>query len=266
MSRVIVCSDVHQDIFFIQKVLKQENNASGADKIIFLGDYFDTKRNDVAGSKATSEYLMFLDREFGDKILWTAGNHCLPYYYDIHFLRKNKKVRENPFYCSGYSRTKAVKISKVLTDEFIAKQKLAHLVDNVLYSHAGATPDLFSTSLDENQKEVYDIEGFLNQCELVRKNFVNESGHPFFRVGYTRGGNSLKGGGLTWCDASEFWTSEGLPFQIFGHSPQYMIPNTLYGCLKLDFRQTRYAIVKDGSEIILKSTEGELERVFKLNE
>lgn len=264
MANVIVIGDSHQDTEFIKKVLKQENNASGADKILFLGDYFDTKKDNVAGAKETSEYLMSLDKEFGDKILWIAGNHCLPYYYDIHFLRQNKKVRVNPFYNGSYSRTKARKISKVLTDEFISKQKLAHVVDNVLYTHAGATPDLIPTNLDENEKVYFDISGFLDECDRVMKNFAYEPNHPFFRVGKIRGGSS-KTGGLIWCDGTyEFWTTLDMPFLIFAHTPQYIVPNILNNYLNLDFRQTRYAIVKDGAEIILKSTEGEAEKTFQI--
>lgn len=258
----LIIPDVHEDVKWVEKILEKENLCD-IDKIIFLGDWFDSKSEKSVGAKETCKFMMVLDHQYGDKISWCVANHDIPYYFDIHFLRKNKRVKGNPFYNGSYSHTKARKISKVLTDEFISKQKLAHVVDNVLYTHAGATPDLIPTRLDENEKVCLDIDKFLEECDSVMKNFVYKSGHPFFRVGKVRGGSS-KTGGLIWCDGTyEFWTTAEMPFSIFAHTPQYMVPNILNNHLKLDFRQTRYAIIKDGAEIILKSTEDGVEKVFK---
>lgn len=253
MANVIAIGDSHQDISWVKKILKQENNASGADKIVMLGDWLDTKSDEVSGSQETANYMMQLDQEFGDKIVWHHSNHDLPYYYALEAARNHTNVKSNPFRCSATSNSKAKNISKIISDEFIKKQKLATLVDNVLYSHAGATPDLFNL-IDDGENKKVDLEGFLKEADDVALNFKTKSSHPFFRVGFSRGG-SYGTGGLTWRDFPKEVVDDGydhLPVQIFGHSACNQ-PIRKGNNFCIDCRQSWYAIVTNGEFIEFKN-------------
>ncbi len=252
MSKILCIPDVHQDLLFLSKIIEKE--IAQADKVVMLGDLLDAKNDNVAGSKETANYMMQLDQEFGDKIVWHHSNHDLPYYYALEAARNHTNVKSNPFRCSATSNSKAKNISKIISDEFIKKQKLATLVDNVLYSHAGATPDLFNL-IDDGENKKVDLEGFLKEADDVALNFKTKSSHPFFRVGFSRGGSHATGG-LTWCDGtSEFWSNNLLPFQCFAHTPSsnVRISTGAGGYCQLDCRQTWYAIVENGLEITLKN-------------
>lgn len=267
MSICLIIPDVHEDISWVKKILKQENNASGADKIVMLGDMFDSKSDETVGSKETAKYIMQLDQEFGGKIIWHHSNHDLPYYYALEWVRNHTNVHFNPFRCSATSNSKAKNISKIISDEFVKKQKLATLIDNVLYSHAGATPDLFNL-IDDGENKKVDLEGFLKEADDVALNFKTKSSHPFFRVGFSRGG-SRGTGGLTWCDGTrEFWTNRLMPFEIFGHSPRDTpwVMTGAGGFCQLDCRQTWYAIVENGLEITLKNPYSLEEKKHKIYE
>jgi len=254
MAFVLTIGDCHEDIEWIKKILKQENNARDVDKIVFLGDFFDSKSDNTAGSKETARFMMSLDQEFGGKIVWHIGNHDISYYYCLEAARNYSNIKFNPFYCSGFTDSKARKIAKILSDEFVQKQKLATCIDNVLYSHAGATPDLFNL-IYENGNQKVDLAGFLKEADEVALNFKINVDHPFLRVGVTRGGYHATGG-LTWCDGSrEFWTNGLMPFQVNGHTPRDTpwVMTGAGGFCQLDCRQTWYAIVENGLEITLKN-------------
>ena len=70
--------------------------------------------------------------------------------------------------------------------------------------------------------------------------------HPFFQVGFTRGGSNDVGGPL-WCDYDEFADIPGIN-QIFGHTPNHIVrhrktKNSEHYCI--DTKLKHYAVYQD---------------------
>ena len=240
MSKILCIPDFHQDLPFVQKILDKELNK--VDKIIFLGDEFDS----FDPKSTIKEVCLFLNKlqlDLKEKLIFLKGNHSLCYYFHYERASKLKKLESeyNHFYCSGYTKSKAYDIGKYLSREFIENTKLAHFEDGVLYTHAGARPELFKIKDGK-----YNVQGFLKECERLNKSWKFEPLHPFLSIGQSRGGCS-EFGGLTWCDEKrEFKTCEELPFQCFGHTPQYDYPKLTNKYCCLDVGQTYYAIIQNG--------------------
>lgn len=237
--KLLVIADVHQNIKWVKQILEMEYDR--VDHILFLGDLFDTHRTDVATATETAEYFMKLSCEESNLTI-LKGNHDLPYYFLYPKARNfhGGLKAHNAFPCSGFTSSKCFDIAKVLDWCFIKRTKLAVMIDGVLYTHAGARPELFPLRPDG-----YDIKAFLNEASSVNDDFSIRTNHVFLGVGHVRGGfNNF--GGLTWCDFNhEFRESEGLPPQIFGHTKGDEVRQKGQNYC-IDCKQTYYAVVTDG--------------------
>lgn len=240
MSKLVIAADSHQDIFYLSKILDRE--LSDCDKVIFLGDHYDYF-NPKATIKETCEFLNKVKLELKDKLINLYGNHCCCYLFHYERAKLFKKIEPfNHFYCTGFTKSKAYDVGKYLSKEFIKETKFVHFEDGVLYSHAGARPELFKYINGQ-----FDVAGFVREADRLNETWKLEPLHPFLQIGHCRGGRS-EFGGLTWAD----WRSEHhvysleLPTQVFGHSSVYQ-PRKLGNNHCIDARQTWYAIVSDGN-------------------
>ena len=237
--RVLAIPDFHQNVPWARGILHREANE--VDRVVFLGDFFDCR----VQKSSTAETCLFLDEvraQYGEKIDFLKGNHDVGYYYlyphakDFH---GGLKVR-NKFPCSGFTSNRCFEIAKHLSEEFIKETKLAVWIDDVLYTHAGARPELFNYT-----EAGFDIPAFLKEVDLVNSEWQFHNAHPFFWCGHYRGGFN-EFGGLLWCDFNgEFIVNEHLPKQICGHTADTVTRQRGQN-LCLDAKQTAYAIVTDG--------------------
>jgi hypothetical protein len=219
--KTIVIADIHQRTQSVEAVLKENKEY---DKIIFLGDWFDSFHNPptVTSFRDTCHFLKSLvtDHPNKNKFVFLLGNHDVSYIYHNNASSKEEVLNRNAYFCSGFTIEKA----KIFREEFFDKGfkdeffhenfKLAHQCQGFTLSHAGLHPDYVPTREGIN-KVVDEI------LPDVWKNFRNQR-HPrnvvLSGAGYARGGN-VPIGGLIWLDwHMEYKTTEEIGKQIVGHT------------------------------------------------
>ena len=116
--KIAVISDIHQSIYW-RYILKQIDNY---DKIVFLGDEFDTWTNKWPLQMDNAENIITFKKDNPEKVDLCWSNHAISY-----FLHER---------CSGYQAEHAIDIT-----EFYNRNKALYNVvyayDNWLFSHGG---------------------------------------------------------------------------------------------------------------------------------
>ncbi len=69
-AKTIIISDIHNDYFTAEKIIKKEN----PDKIIFLGDYFDDFDDTVKDSENTLQSYTVNDLYYHNYVISTHAN------------------------------------------------------------------------------------------------------------------------------------------------------------------------------------------------
>lgn len=164
--KVIAVGDTHGRNKWKQ-IIEQNKDA---DKIIFLGDYFDSF--DIPFSEQMSNFveILVLKKKQPDKVILLMGNH------DYQYMTAYSSDRY-----SGYQPHYADKIEEVL-EQAIKEDliKIIHMEDNFLFSHAGVT----KTWLEDNK---LDKGGVVAQINFAFKNtpeiFKFTPSTPFDNVG-----------------------------------------------------------------------------------
>lgn len=134
-NKIIAIGDIHgKDIW--EKIVEKESNAN---KIIFMGDYFDSF--DIPFEKQKDNFLRLLEYKLDnkDKVILLFGNH------DFHYLNDNEHY-------SGYQSDHALNIGtyilRCIEDELIQP---AYFDDGFLFTHAGVTKEWLTNNLEENE-------------------------------------------------------------------------------------------------------------------
>lgn len=211
-NRYLIIGDVHQNIEWAESVI--ESHKGDFDHIIFLGDFFDTFRKDLASAKETCEFMIRMYNR-GDTT-FIVGNHDVAYYELWYKLKKDRSPKKLLFPCSGVTLNKASKIEKYLPEEIIVNSKLGMFVHNYFISHAGITEDLLTLHYSEDDTSEK-FQRFLNSLPTRWENFKNIPIDPVFYVSRSRGGLD-DFAGLLWADWYKDFTDH-LPFpQILGHT------------------------------------------------
>ena len=158
MSKVLVIPDVHlKPVIFDRaaKILK----SGQADFAVQLGDMFDDwgeEFNYLLYDRTVKRAIDF-QTEF-PKTLWCMGNHDFGYHLPEYGRRE-----------TGHSRMQedSMATNLVIMAEAGVKQKIIHVVGNVIFSHAGLTSDWVATlTLDGTDYEMSDyIEVLTNNVE-----------------------------------------------------------------------------------------------------
>lgn len=249
-KRVLVVPDVHQDISWAQKILHKE--AGQFDVLVFLGDWFDSHHPKfVSGIKEVCEFMNYVHKNYNCR--FTAGNHDCAYYDTYYWYKNNhKKCLDLPFYCSGYTSSRAKKISKYLNEEVIKNTYLIIEANDWLLSHAGINEKLWPMTYGKNSNEE-------SKNKLIKKsieaweNFRADPENQFFWISRSRGGKHPYGG-VTWQDwYDEF--EDSLPYpQLVGHSYGEE-PRQKGNSWCIDCAQSYYAIIEPSSEIKFKKIE-----------
>lgn len=97
------------------------------DKVVFLGDYFDTHEN-VSHEEQLKNFedILTFKSDSPDKVILLYGNHDHSYY-------NNER-------CSGYNVAYADKISEILKEaDQISYLQAVHVQDDIIMSHAGVS-------------------------------------------------------------------------------------------------------------------------------
>jgi hypothetical protein len=142
--RIIGIGDIHGRTTWKQIVEKET-----FDKVVFVGDYFDT-HDDVSPEQQKQNFrdIVAYKKANMDKVVLLFGNH------DYHYLRTVTETY------SGYQQFQKVDISEMLhqaIDEDLLQ--MCFVFGNVIYSHAGIT----ETWCNNNLVQIESIEDSVNE-------------------------------------------------------------------------------------------------------
>ncbi len=240
-SCCLIIPDVHQDIAWVERILKKEQ--SSADRIIFLGDYFDTGLAKIRAGKAeTCAYLLHLQQSLGSRGLFLLGNHDIQYLEAKPWSDAYRKPRNLFYKCgSAFSTSGSIKIAKHLPRSFWDAAKLFVTVNGFLISHAGLASSLWPQS-DSVAESLSTLEAQCREALLTMRSCP----HPLLAAGKTRGGDNPIGG-ITWLDwDTEFSDELPLP-QIVGHTSCISGARQKGRSWCIDGKQSCYAILSEGA-------------------
>ena len=191
-----------------------EKYCDKAERIIFLGDYFDPYRYErISESDAIDnwhEIMDFItDHELWDSTTMLIGNH------DAHYMSSTFAV-----YGGGSRKSKehVSDIKSLLTACPVLQIAYEGRVGDkkILFSHAGVTEDWYSRHKD--------LVGDLSAANLNHLKETEGGWRALAEIGPTRMGTNLTGSPL-WSDVREHvsfgWPTEsqgGYSFQVFGHT------------------------------------------------
>ena len=196
MSDIIIIPDIHEEMGFLDKIMKKYPDA---EKYIFLGDWFDSFVTPESPHRAIQAAQFIKDHLDDPRYIFLIGNH------DAHY-----RWRGN-FLCSGYVYAKAIAIEQILTREDWAKFHVFYEQDGWVLSHAGFHKSVLP-NMKWDRKKMH--EAALTALEMANMGKI----HNLFQAGAARGGYRDRGGCI-WLDWNmEFKPVEGLQ-QIVGHTP-----------------------------------------------
>ncbi len=251
MVKTLIIPDVHQNWKFVKDII--DIHYSSGDKIVFLGDYFDSCDPE---NNSIDETCILLRELYESKIDidFLIGNHDISYYESIYNTRKNVgHIKPVKYYATGFSKKRATKISRYFSKgncPFFEKLKLFSIVDDFVLVHAGFHPSHFKpfTSIHDN----------LQSWNAIMKELHETISTPFYsilgNVSEIRGGKYSLSSPI-WLDfIHEFEPIDGMK-QVVGHTGRH---KTFSECIKgknicLDNNQTTFAIIDDGKFLFYES-------------
>lgn len=152
--KILIIGDIHESNFWIDHV---DKNKDHIDKIVFMGDYFDSFKK-VSAQEALENFKKILslrDTLGNDKVIMLIGNH------DFHYTK----------FCagrySGFSTTTFVTSGSFL-DELVdgGVIVLSYETDGYLFSHAGISSTWFSEMIGDDM-DVSDINDVFKQSPRI---------------------------------------------------------------------------------------------------
>jgi hypothetical protein len=264
--RTLVISDIHHR--HVQAQILIDNVP--CDRIVLLGDYFDSFGDSVCDANNTAIWLkeMVLSNP---KITPLFGNHDQSYIWSWN----------HNAHCSGYKESKRNAIRRILNHEDFKKLKAFTVDQGYVLSHAGLTGEIWKEykNIDRGPTS---LDVFISDLQkLVDRNihiFEICGNPPLFNAGWDRDGTQ-RHGGLTWVDWKSFVPVNGIN-QIVGHTIQpevkiliqYKLGNIKSYSAKLILRKknpfknatsindcldtnlNNYAVIEDGAVTIYDSS------------
>ncbi len=162
--KTIALGDIHSRNNW-KRITKQES----FDKIIFLGDYFDSKENIIAKAQMENfEEIILLKAANPEKVMLLIGNH------DFHYMPLCLAVGE---WYSGYQAGAGHAISHLLQSHMDLLQA-AYLEEDYLFTHAGVTNTWLLRTLPFESGEAINlsgirIDGYINDVfQFTPKHFL----------------------------------------------------------------------------------------------
>lgn len=239
-KRVLVFSDVHQDVEWARAVMEHEKG--NFDRLLFNGDIAHTRksRKEVSGIRESARFYRSLIENYDVNM----GNHELPIMesWRANSVFKTRKNLLNP--ASGYTKSNSLHFNREMTWELWRKVSLFRVVNGVLVSHAGIGSE--DWGIYETTEQILDRIWRDSQQALEE---VSTFQHYFFRAGSTRTDGKEKGfGGPLWRDWDTEFTDD-LPLkQLVGHTTMTSVVRMKGKSYNIDGGQTVYALInEDGS-------------------
>lgn len=225
----VIISDLHNRVDWVDEFVNQTEY----DELIFLGDYFDSWKDNAWNASKTALWLKHALDNYRSTI-WLLGNHDMPYRFPSNYH----------LCCPGWTHPKSRIVNETLKQEDWKKFRLFYYTQGFLLSHAGVLKDIFE----------HPVKGLTTDIIAERCNEALEKaacGLPsaVLSAGRDRGGSvSLPGGGITWCDWNSFEPIPGLN-QIVGHTIDDFVrtnyhPESQNYCLDTNNRDI--GIIEDG--------------------
>jgi len=213
---VLIIPDIHHKVDEVEKIIR----SVGADKVIFLGDYFDNIDDTPEVVKYTCDWLVHSVKM--PNRIHLFGNH------DVHYAFPYKKLE-----CTGYEQWKYWLIQDITENKIWNNLKWFYFLNNRwLLTHAGLhrnnVPDKILQLKNDRKNFIENISNWLKQEIRIGLNKIANNQYSWiFNAGKSRNG-PFQVGGITWCDFNrEFLCVPGIN-QIVGHSPQLGEPNWNY--------------------------------------
>jgi Calcineurin-like phosphoesterase len=209
--------------------------AERADRIVFLGDYFDQFYDTPPDAEEMAKWLV--KRLTDPRRIHLIGNHDASYLWPV-----------DSTYCPGFTWEKATVIHKILGENAKDKFVFHTWIDGWLLTHAGLSADWVTVPTDLLPKWIEKEE------KAARQAFDQGTDHWFVETGFKRGGFHPSGG-ILWCDHDELRPISGVR-QIYGHTPGSQPRWRGSDHLCLDTADERgpqhFAFVEDGAVTVRK--------------
>lgn len=219
---VLVVPDVHQDLGFLERVVRRAETERAA--LVFLGDYVDSINPRWRGApalQATAELLPRLARSHSPGCHFLAGNHDVQALqaarHRAALLEAGDVEQVRKLDAALPLVTAYAELRRLWPREFLLKWRLAAEVHGYLVTHAGVARRFWPWAAAPDRAG--QTEAFLREASDAWEDWVlHDVVGPLFEVGPGRGGVEAPVGGLLWLDwDTEFVDDLPLP-QVVGHT------------------------------------------------
>ena len=197
--KILVFPDIHQKTDLARKIF--EKLSPQVDKVVFLGDFFDSYGDTVYQAAMIAEFVK--DIIHNPKVVCLFGNHDISY-----------RFNNGTSYCPGYSQQKSFAIRDRLSEAEWGRFKYFHQEDGVVYSHAG-----FCNKVLIKHDILWNNRNLQNVADETDASYRHNEPSFYTAVDYQRGGNS-DFGGVLWCDWKYLSLNPAFS-QVVGHTPQF---------------------------------------------
>lgn len=169
MIKWIAIGDIHgQNVW--KEIVNVELNL--VDKIIFIGDYFDSFN--ISQEEQITNFLDILEfkRSYTDKVVLLIGNH------DTHYLPGFGQ-------CSGFNPVMSMKIKELLSDAIKNSEiQCAYNINEFLFTHAGVSNTwINNTFVGEEKVDENNLVSVLNDY-LIYKPTIYDFSPGYYRNPY----------------------------------------------------------------------------------
>ncbi|MEZ5303085.1 MAG: metallophosphoesterase [Verrucomicrobiales bacterium] len=238
--RTLIIPDLHHHTDEAEDVIAR----IPADRVVFLGDYFDNFGDTPEVAARTARWLR--DSLGKADRVHLFGNHDLPYAFP----------RNASLYCPGWTPEKNAAVGEVLRAHHWAQLRLLHLDGRFALCHAGLSPDLFAHPLAG-----IDPDRVAQRCAEALDHARAKIPDP--ALGWGLGMDDPRAG-ITWL---RWWLLPVSPplCQIVGHTPaRGLRVERGGGCFNVCLDTFgEYVGLIDGSDFFaVRTGDGEAERIF----
>lgn len=223
--KTIAIGDIHGKTIWKEIVAKNLD----ADRIVFIGDYFDNYENsDTQQQIDNFKEIVELKKSMLEKVVLLVGNH------DYHYL---PDVQEQ---YSGYQTYGAYAIQTVL-ESALPYLQMVYRKDSILFSHAGVT----KTWCEKHKIKTQDVDIDTQINNLF--DFSDKTAFKFVHGGSVYGDNIFQS--CIWVRPSSLVKDRVENYiQVVGHTQQKKITN-IDGIILIDALDYREYLVIEGTEI-----------------
>jgi len=163
--KTLFIGDVHG-----RTVWKDMIELEDPDRVIFIGDYFDSKEIPTLDQISNFEEIVRFQKTSGKEVITLIGNH------DFHYFPGIEDTTT-----SGYRKIARIRIQDLI-EENRANLKIAYRFSNILCTHAGVSSDFMDKVFEEDwttDSIVSDLEDLFRYKPFVYEfGYLIEEGKP----------------------------------------------------------------------------------------